>query len=364
VRTTIPGPVRSTVDDPGRAVATQAPAPESASGPDGPTDPPRPGVARRRPREPRRGRRAGLVAGALILLLLVSAFAYAAGRGADGSGSSNGPNATVSGGTAATAPEAGARSSAGAADVAAPGFLGGPPASPPGQTGGTSVPVTSRDLVRNATLGLDVDDPAATARKIRTAAAAAGGTVADETSSDSGSHLSLRIPTAKLDTVIDELAALGHVTTRSGSTVDVTEDAVDLDARVASQRASVERVRALLAQAKSIGDVVSIESELTRREADLDSLTNRLTALRGQVALATLTVDVGHGAAIAPPPAPGGFLGGLAAGWDGLRALGAGVGAVAGFVLPFLPVLALLGAIAWFGRRLVRARHAQRRAEA
>ena len=346
--TTIPGPV-SRVDDPGKPEAPRPPA----SRPGGPTEPPASRVAAL-PRPPRRGRRAAVVAGALIVLLIVSAVAYAAGRG-------SGDPGVTSGNGASGQAETGARSSAGAA-AAAPGFAAGPaapPASTPDQTGGAPVTVTPRELVRTATLGLDVDDPAATARKIRTAAAAAGGTVADETSSDSGSHLTLRIPAAKLDSVIDQLAAFGHVTARSGSTVDVTEDAVDLDARVASQRASVERVRALLAQARTIGDVVSIESELTRREADLDSLTNRLTALRGQVALATLTVDVSRGAVVTPPPAAAGFLGGLAAGWDGLRALGAGAGAVAGFVLPFLPVLALLGAIAWFGRRLVRARRAQ-----
>jgi hypothetical protein len=47
---------------------------------------------------------------------------------------------------------------------------------------------------------------------------------------------------------------------------------------------------------------------------------------------------------VIPPaaePAPG-FLDGLAAGWGGLRAIGSAAAAVVGFVLPFLPVLAVL----------------------
>ena len=127
---------------------------------------------------------------------------------------------------------------------------------------------------------------------------------------------------------------------------------------MASQQASVARVRALLAQATSIGDVVAIESELARREADLDSLTNRLAVLRDQVALSTLTVDLR-----APSVGPigdddraAGFTDGLAAGWSGLLALGTAVAAVVGFLLPLLPVLAVLFGIGWAARRMLRAR--------
>ena len=57
----------------------------------------------------------------------------------------------------------------------------------------------------------------------------------------------MRVPADRLDQLIDSIAGLGHVTSRSAQVVDATEDVVDLDARVASQRASVDRVRALLA---------------------------------------------------------------------------------------------------------------------
>jgi hypothetical protein len=139
--------------------------------------------------------------------------------------------------------------------------------------------------------------------------------------------------------------------------LDATEEVVDLDARVASQTASVTRVRGLLAEARSIGDVVAVESELARREAELDSLTRRLAALREQVALSTLTVDLRTPGAVVPQerPAPG-FLDGLTAGWEGLRTIGSAAAAVVGFVLPFLPVLGVLGGIGWLARRVVRAR--------
>ncbi len=163
------------------------------------------------------------------------------------------------------------------------------------------------------------------------------------------------MPADALDRLVEQVAGYGTVLGRTGQAVDATEELVDLDARVASQEASVVRVRALLARAESIGDVVAVESELARREADLDSLKGRLAALRERVAMSTLTVDL----RTAPPPVEvraAGFGTGLGAGWDGLRWLGSGIAAAVGFVLPFLPVLAVLAGIGWFARRLVRTR--------
>ena len=215
-----------------------------------------------------------------------------------------------------------------------------------------------RQLVRTAQLTVEVGDPVAAVRQVRTAAAGAGGFVTEEQSGDTGSWLVLRVPVDALDRLVDDVAAYGHVTARSSQVLDATEEVVDLDARVATQTASVARVRGLLAEATSIGDVVAVESELARREAELDSLTRRLAAWRGQVALSTLTVDLRGPGAVPPPdtrPAPG-FLDRLAAGWEGLRVIGSAVAAVLGFVLPFLPVLAVLAGFGMLGRRIVRAR--------
>ena len=71
---------------------------------------------------------------------------------------------------------------------------------------------------------------------------------------------------------------------------DVTETLVDLAARIATQQASLARVRELLARATTIGEIVSLENELTNRQAELDSLMQRREKLSGLVALATITV--------------------------------------------------------------------------
>ena len=285
------------------------------------------------------------VAEALAAVLVTAMALSACSAGGPSAGTATSGASEVAGGGAARA--------AAPVDGAAP--AGAAAAPRPAQV---TTPVDlGRSLVRTAQLSVEIDDPVAGTGRVRTATAAIGGNVAEEQSGDGSSHLTVRVPAASLDKLIDQIAAFGHVTSRSGHVVDATDQVVDLGARVASQQASVARVRALLGQATSIGDIVSIEAELSRREADLDSLTGKLAVLHDQVALSTLTVDISKpGVAVEPPLTAGGFLGGLATGWDGLRAVASALGVAVGFLLPFAAVLAVLGGIALLVRRTVRAR--------
>lgn len=252
----------------------------------------------------------------------------------------------LTGGCSASTPAP--ESAAGSADASAP--------ADPGSAAGVPLGGVQRELIRSAQVRVEVDDAVARTRQVRAAAAAVGGLVVEEQSGDRSARLTLRVPADSLDRLIDDVGGLGGVVDRSARVSDVTEDVVDLDARVASQRASVDRVRALLARAQSIGDIVSIEAELAEREAELDSLTARLGALRDQVAMSTLTVDLHQPDAPAGAPGTGGFTGGLAAGWAGLLTVGTAAAAVAGFLLPLLPLVAVVLGIVWLVRRTTRGR--------
>lgn len=249
-----------------------------------------------------------------------------------------------------------------AGEAARPG-LSVEPVDPDGSTSAftteewTSPPI-GREVVRSARLTMEVDDVPAAVRQVRVTASAAGGVVAEERSGEQNASLVLRVPSERLDSFVDDLALVGRVLERYGHTEDVTEHAVDLEARVASKQASVARVRALLAEASSIRDVVSIESELAKREAELDSLTKRLAQLRDRVAMSTVTVELRSSDAPRGDEGPG-FRDGLGAGWDGLLVLGRVMAAVVGFTLPFLPVLAVLVGIAWLALRGLRRRSSQ-----
>jgi hypothetical protein len=164
--------------------------------------------------------------------------------------------------------------------------------------------------------------------------------------------LTLSVPADKLDTALDQLAKIeGTVLQRNASSQDVTSQYVDTQSRLKTMSASVERVRALMAQAKDLGQVVALESELSRREADLESLQAQLDALKTSVDRSTLAVSLS--APGSEPVTHKGFLAGLRSGWDGFAASAEELLKVIGAVLPFALFFALLGApvVLWWRRR-------------
>ena len=128
---------------------------------------------------------------------------------------------------------------------------------------------------------------------------------------------------------------------------------VDVESRIASLRASVVRVRGLLAQSGNVAQLALVEGELARREAELEALLGQQRVLRDQVDLATLTVHMSQDAAPSPSDDAPGFADGLRRGWVAAVDGGRITLAVAGFVLPFAVPLALvaLGVRRWQRRR-------------
>ncbi|MER7082842.1 protein of unknown function [Saccharopolyspora kobensis] len=208
-----------------------------------------------------------------------------------------------------------------------------------------------REVIRTAELDVEVDDVAGASAEVRRRAEAVGGYLEQETGYRSSNTMTVRIPAAELDRALGELSGLGRVTSRSQQAEDVTEQLVDTRSRIESQQASVQRLRELMARAETVSDIVSIESELTSRETELESLQRREAAMSSQVQLATVTVRLESPAVVADEDT--GFLAGLSAGWRGLTATGAVILTTLGAVLPFAAALVVpaFGLHLWLRRR-------------
>ncbi len=149
-----------------------------------------------------------------------------------------------------------------------------------------------RLLIRRASMRLDdVEDPERVARRVTTMTAALGGFVEQSRESEGSIHIKVRVPADLLETAMDSVATLGKVDKRQVSADDVTEQVVDLNARVATRRAIRDRLRALLERASSIQDVITVERELARVQGELDLLERRLEYLRGSSSMAELDVE-------------------------------------------------------------------------
>jgi len=225
--------------------------------------------------------------------------------------------------------------------------------------GAPLAPVQERSLIYTGTITVQVESVVQAADEASAVAIGLGGVVAgDNRSIDddrSQATLVLRVPADRFMSTLDALAELGAEQSRQVQAQDVTEQLVDLEARIATQQASVDRIRELLARAQTIAEIVSLETELTQRQAELDSLTQRRAAMSGLVALATITVVLHEPSGpIEDEPAPG-FLAGLRNGWDAFLASVAVVLTVAGWLVPWAVVIGVPLVALWMLRRRRRA---------
>ncbi|WP_040405735.1 DUF4349 domain-containing protein [Amycolatopsis nigrescens] len=215
-----------------------------------------------------------------------------------------------------------------------------------------------RQLARNARLGLTAPDVAVVADRAREITAAAGGYLGSERTRGESATLNLTVPSDRLDGTLAELSRLGTVTSREQDVQDVTEQVVDVQARLGTQRKSVERVRALLDRAATVSEITSIERELTSREAALESLQARQDKLAGSVATSKVALTVQTAGASGGAPEDDGFGGGFGDGWRAFLDFGSGVLTVLGAMAPFLLILGtpVVAAVWWVRRRRTRVR--------
>src|SRR5690606_21087257 len=101
-----------------------------------------------------------------------------------------------------------------------------------------------------------------------------------------------------------------------------TDRVRDNEARIRAQERSLRRLEALLDRAQDLQDIIRLESELGRRQADLDALKATRAWLADQTSMSTITVHAHRTAAQARQDEDDerGFLSGLAAGWHSLTA--------------------------------------------
>lgn len=175
---------------------------------------------------------------------------------------------------------------------------------------------------------------------------------------DGSATLVVRIPSADLTATLDEVKQLGEVEDVSIAASDVTAVAQDLDARITALSASVDRLLALLAGSTTTKDLIDIESVLSDRQSNLESLEAQRRSLADQVSLATISLYFGS-EANAPVDTPENFFSGLALGWEALVGFGSVAIIAFGVALPWLAVAAIATAVVFLVLRTRRSRGPQ-----
>ncbi|MFD0889678.1 DUF4349 domain-containing protein, partial [Streptosporangium algeriense] len=219
-----------------------------------------------------------------------------------------------------------------------------------------------RAIIYTAELTVRAKDVVVAADTARRIVSAAGGYLSTE-KSDTGfgdrasTSLTFKVPPSAYPGVLQRLGGeLGRRESLQQNTEDVTEQVADVESRLRSSRAALDSLRALMKKAKTIGEVLDVEREVSAREADLESLQARQKTLASQTSMATLTLNlIGPEVTVEEPEEDSpGFLGGLRSGWRSLvSAVGIGL-VVLGAILPWLAVLVALWVAVSLLRRLFR----------
>ena len=205
-----------------------------------------------------------------------------------------------------------------------------------------------RSVITTGYLYVTVDAPLESAAEAVSITEAAGGRVdgrqefAPQGGDAGGAELTLRIPAERLSATLDRLKELGEVEELRLSASDVTREVQDIDARVTALRSSITRLLALQDAAATVEDLIALETAISDRQAELESLEAQQRFLADQVGLSTITLVLGS-RDVAPVTEPDTFLTGLITGWEALVAFGSGLLVLLGVLLPWLVLLGVIG---------------------
>ena len=161
-----------------------------------------------------------------------------------------------------------------------------------------------RLIIRNGSITVSVEDTLAARKSIEEMVEqliGEGAFVVSINEYGSGStsdpyiDMSIRVPAARFDDVMKQIsgmAAKGTTPTQSQSAEDVTNQYVDLDARLETLEAARQRLLEIMEEAQSAEDLLYAEQQLTQREADIASIKGQMQYLSQSAALSSISISL------------------------------------------------------------------------
>jgi hypothetical protein len=227
-----------------------------------------------------------------------------------------------------------------------------PPASPP-PLESEAPGAWGRRIIRHATLEVELEDVDRAVARLTDLVEAAGGYVADtQVQSDekgvARATVTAYVPPAAFGRALGDLEGIGHMRARRVTGQDVSEEFVDLEARVRNFERHEAQLLSFMGKAQKVTDLVSLEQELARVRGEIERLSGRIRFLRARTEMAGIQVSLARAAG--PAPTEGTWARAWAqvrrafvAGW--LAAFDAAVGLAA--VAAQLSPLAVPAALGW-----------------
>lgn len=156
--------------------------------------------------------------------------------------------------------------------------------------------ITERKLIKKFTLDVETKDYDNYINSVRTAVSSNGGYIEASNESNSSDFrrftATIRIPVEKADGFTQSVSSNATVKSRSESVEDVTEQYVDIEARIKVYKAEEESLLEILKQADNVTDLISVKERLADVRAQIESYTAQLKSLENQTDYSTITLTV------------------------------------------------------------------------
>ena len=158
----------------------------------------------------------------------------------------------------------------------------------------SAVSGSSMKVLRSAALTIETSSFDDDMAQIKTVVAKFGGLFErNAITGENGSRtaeLTLRVPAGFLETFVEQLRAIGCVTSSEVSAQDITSQYTDTALLLDSYRTQLTRVKELTAEAADLGEVLALEAEASRLQYEIDKLSGALRGWDSQAELSTVTI--------------------------------------------------------------------------
>lgn len=217
-----------------------------------------------------------------------------------------------------------------------------------------------RMIIRSGAMSIEADNYGETEARVKQIVSGLNGYVTNSSSQLNASGkkqgaITIRVASDKFDMLLDELAKVGKVMNQNINGRDVTEEYMDSEARLKTQRELETRLLQLLAEkTANLTSVVEVEQKLAQVRETIEKTEGRMRYLKDQASYSTLTVSVFE-PAILNTSSGGGFFFEIGEGVKkGLTGFTSVVSGIITFVIAMSPILAIGGFVIYVVIRILR----------
>ena len=155
--------------------------------------------------------------------------------------------------------------------------------------------IIERKLIKTCDISFETDNLLETRNHIEQAVKKYNGYISADneykSSQNITSNLTVRIPSENFDPFLNEISSkVERFDNKNISVNDVTEQFLDVQARLKVKKELEQRYSEILKKASSVKEILEVERELTNVRSEIESMEGRLKYLQNQVSFSTLTI--------------------------------------------------------------------------